>query len=136
MKAELSRDGKTIIVSIPMQMRRRGGRTMIIAPDGLEVSPPSSPRDGALLKHVVKAHHWLRQLERGRFGSVRELAETENLDISYVSKILNLTLLAPDIVESILDGRQPDVLTWQELKHPFPMLWSEQRKRWGIPALS
>lgn len=56
----------------------------------------------------------------------------DGFDESYVAKVLRLTLLAPDIIERILDGRQPDVLTWRELIKPFPMLWSEQREKWGI----
>ncbi len=132
MKAEMSRDGRIIVVTVPITMRRRGGRTMIIAPEGMAVAPVSL-NDDAVLKLVVRAHHWLRQLENGRFGSIRELAEYEKHDSSYISKILSLTLLAPDIVEAILDRRQPDVLTWEELRKPFPMLWSEQRAKWGIP---
>ncbi|MBF0342247.1 MAG: hypothetical protein HQL95_14975, partial [Magnetococcales bacterium] len=111
MKAEMSRDGRIIVVTVPIAMRRRGGRTMIIAPEGMAVAPTSA-NDDAVLKLVVRAHHWLRQLENGRFGSIRELAEYEKHDSSYISKILSLTLLAPDIVEAILDRRQPDVLTW------------------------
>ncbi|MBF0181984.1 MAG: hypothetical protein HQM03_18355 [Magnetococcales bacterium] len=129
MKAELSRDG-TIIVSIPMQMRKRGGRTLIIAPEGMAMT---KPREESLAKLVVRAHHWLKLLEGKKFASVRELAEYKKTDASYMAKILRLTLLAPDIIELILDGRQPDIMTWEELRKSFPMLWSEQRERWGIP---
>ncbi|MEO5334751.1 MAG: hypothetical protein H7839_22270 [Magnetococcus sp. YQC-5] len=131
MKAELSRDG-TIIVSIPMQMRRRGGRTLIIAPEGMAMAPP---REDTLAKLVVRAHHWLKLLEGKQFASVRELAAYKKTDASYMAKILRLTLLAPDIIELILDGRQPDIMTWEELRKSFPMLWSEQRERWGIPPV-
>ncbi|MBF0296198.1 MAG: hypothetical protein HQL96_13495 [Magnetococcales bacterium] len=93
---------------------------------------PTSLNDDAVLKLVGRAHHWLRQLENGRFGSIKELAEHEQHDSSCISKILSLTLLAPDIVEAILDRRHPDVLTWRELRKPLPKLWSEQRARWGI----
>lgn len=131
MKAELSKDGTIIIVTIPMQWRRRGGRKLIIAPEGAEIPPP---RDETLAKLVAKAHRWLKMMESGKVASIRALAEQEKLDYSYAGRVLNLTLLAPDIVEMILDGRQPDVLTWRELRKPFPMLWTEQRERWGIPA--
>ncbi|MBF0428713.1 MAG: hypothetical protein HQL94_07295 [Magnetococcales bacterium] len=131
MKAELSRDG-TIIVSIPMQMRKRGGRTLIIAPEGMAMT---KPREESLAKLVVRAHHWLRQLEEKRFASVREMAAHEKLDASYIAKIMRLTLLAPDIIEAILDGRQPDGLNWVELRKPFPMLWAEQRAVWKFPAV-
>ncbi|GAB0057958.1 hypothetical protein SIID45300_02292 [Candidatus Magnetaquicoccaceae bacterium FCR-1] len=92
MKTTMSKDGSTIIVSIPMQMKKRGGRTLIIAPTGMGEEPP--PREETLAKLVARAHHWLRLLEEKRFASVRELAAHENLDASYIAKILRLTLLA------------------------------------------
>ncbi len=61
-------------------------------------------------------------------------AESEQIDASYVAKILRLTLLAPDIVEAILDNRHPDILMWRELSRPFPVEWGEQRRLWGMPA--
>ncbi|MBF0613001.1 MAG: hypothetical protein HQL55_17920 [Magnetococcales bacterium] len=130
MKAELSRDGKEIIVTIPMQLRRRGGRKLIIAPDGIE---PPPPREETLAKLVARAHRWLKLLESGKVASIRALAEQEKLNESYVSRVLNLTLLAPAIVEMILDGKQPDRMTWRELRKPFPMVWSEQKEKWGLP---
>ena len=134
MKAELSKDGTTIVVSIPMVMRRRGGRKLIIAPNGMETAPPAPTRDETLARLVSKAHQWLRMIESSKFPSIKALAEHEKMDDSYLAKVLRLTLLAPDIVMAILDGRQPDVLTWRELAKPFPVLWAEQRERWGIPA--
>jgi hypothetical protein len=133
MKAEMSKDGSTIIVSIPMQFRRRGGRTTIIAPEGMDMPPmPKAARDDSLVKLVVKAHRWLRMMESGKFASIKELADHEQIDDSYVARVLRLTLLAPDIVEAILDNQHPDVLTVRELMRPFPVLWTEQRDRWGI----
>ena len=132
MKAEVSQDGNTIIVSIPMQMRKRGGRTTIIAPEGMDITP-KPPREECLAKLVVRAYRWLRLLEGGKVTSVRELAERENLDASYIARIMRLTLLAPDIIEAILDNKHPDILMWKELRHSFPMEWSQQRAKWKIP---
>lgn len=128
MKAELSKDGKIITVTIPMKFGRRGGRKMIIAPDG---SLPL-PRDDSLARLLAKAHRWLKQMEEGKVGSIKELAERENLNDSYVAKVLRLPLLAPDIVKLILDNQQPDIMTWRELSRPFPADWMEQREQWGI----
>ncbi|MBF0180599.1 MAG: hypothetical protein HQM03_11305 [Magnetococcales bacterium] len=130
MKAEMSRDGKTIVVTIPMLMKRRGGRKLIIAPPGMEET--ARPRDETLAKLVAKAHRWLRQLESGQCASMRAIAEQEKIDESYVAKVLRLTMLAPDIIEAILNDRHPDVLTWRELAKPFPMEWERQREVWGI----
>ena len=133
MKAELSQDGQIIVVTIPMVLRRRGGRKWIIAPEGMEDAPP---REETLAKLVAKAHKWLKMLESGQSPSVRALADQEGLDESYVARVLRLTLLAPDIVAAIIDGQQPDILTWRELRKPFPMEWEKQRERWGFLAPS
>ncbi|MEO5332578.1 MAG: hypothetical protein H7839_11185 [Magnetococcus sp. YQC-5] len=129
MKSEISRDGKTIVVTIPMVVKKRGGRKLIIAPPGMEDVPL---RDETLAKLVARAHKWLKMLESGKFPSIRALAEQEKIGESYMAKVLRLTFLAPDIIERILDGCQPDAMSWRELTKPFPMLWSEQRKKWGI----
>jgi hypothetical protein len=131
MKAEMSPDGKIITVTIPMKLGKRGGRKMIIAPDGQQL-PPELPVDDSMARLVAKAHVWLKILENGGIGSIKALAEKENLDHSYVAKVLRLTLLSPDIVKLILDNQQPDIMTWRELSRQFPSEWSEQRERWGI----
>ncbi|MBF0148282.1 MAG: hypothetical protein HQL85_19165 [Magnetococcales bacterium] len=131
MSAEWSQDKKEIIVSIPMELKRRGGRKSIIMPDGVDL--PSVPaRDETLAKLVAKAHLWLRQLESGKVATISELAERENLDNSYVAKVMRLTLLAPDIVVMILDGKQPEAMTWRKLAKGFPMEWPKQRRLWSI----
>ena len=88
-----------------------------------------------MLKALGRAHRWLKMLESGKVASMKELAEMEKLDGSYVSRILRLTLLAPDIIRSILDGRQPESLTLADLMEPLPMLWREQRERLGFPSV-
>lgn len=127
---EFSKNGRTMVVHIPIVLKKWGARKQIIHPPGMDTAPP---RDESLAKLVAKAHKWLRLLESGQFQSIKELAEKENVDNSYLSKVLNLTLLAPDIVTAILDGRQPSTMTWRELRKPFPALWTEQRQKWGIP---
>ncbi|MBF0213802.1 MAG: hypothetical protein HQM00_09610 [Magnetococcales bacterium] len=131
MNIEKRNGGDIIVVTIPLQLKRRGGRKLIIAPEGAELPPP---RDDTLARLVAKAHKWLRLLEGGKVASIRAIAEQEKIDESYVAKVLRLTLLAPDIIEAILDDRQPDVMTWRELAKPFPAEWPEQRARWGITA--
>jgi hypothetical protein len=83
--------------------------------------------DITLLKAVARAFRWRRMLEAGRFGTIDELAAAEKINSSYVSRLLRLTLLAPDIVEAILDGRQPDELALARLMELFPTEWTTQR---------
>src|ERR671911_1428363 len=91
---------------------RRGGRRRIVAPDGSELAPATKPQpDGSLVKALARAHRWQRMLDEGRFASARELAEAERVGHSYLGRILRLTLLAPDVVEHILDGHRAPQLT-------------------------
>ncbi|GAB0056131.1 hypothetical protein SIID45300_00436 [Candidatus Magnetaquicoccaceae bacterium FCR-1] len=129
MKTEMRQNGEIIVVTIPLQLKRRGGRKLIIAPEGAVEAPP---REETLGKLVAKAHRWLRMMESGQYRSIKDLAAQEQIDDSYLARVLRLTLLAPDIIVAILDGRQPDVLTWRELKNPFPMEWEQQREKWGF----
>ncbi|MBF0401357.1 MAG: hypothetical protein HQL90_11375 [Magnetococcales bacterium] len=135
MKASLSRDGQTLIVRIPMRLKKWGGKTEIVAPpDAPEWAPPPPSPHQAMLKALGRARRWSRMLESGKVSTMKELAEQEKLNGSYISRILRLTLLAPDIIDAILDGQQPESLNLADLMEPFPMLWSEQRERWGFAS--
>jgi hypothetical protein len=121
-------DGNTIVVTIPMQWKRRGGRKVIIAPDGGNAWAPAKPRpDETLIRALTRAHRWKRMLEDGAHQSAGEIAEAERIDRSFVNRLLRLTLLAPDIQEAILDGRQPKGMQLEELTTPMPLAWEEQR---------
>ena len=75
---------------------------------------PAKPRpDDTLIRALARAHRWKRLLEEGRYRSAGELAEAEGITRSFVNRLLRLTLLAPDIVEAILDGRQPKAMQWR-----------------------
>jgi hypothetical protein len=84
-------------------------------------------QDITLIKAVARAFRWRRMLEAGHYATVKELAAAEKINSSYVSRVLRLTLLAPDIVEAILAGRQPDGMTLPGLLKPFPVDWLEHR---------
>ena len=105
----------SVTVVVPMTIRRRGGRKQIIGPDGAPVQAGGyaveTQGDPALVKALARAFRWRRMLEEGRYVSVRELAAKEGVDRAYVGRVLNLTLLAPDVVEAVLDGRRPTVTT-------------------------
>ena len=77
---------------------------------------------------MARAFRWRRMMETGRYGTINELAAAEEINSSYVSRLLRLTLLAPQIVEAILDGRQPDDMTLPGLMEPSPVEWVEQRR--------
>ena len=119
--------GSTITVRIPMKWKRRGGRKVIIAPDGGDAWAPAKPRpDETLIHALARAQRWRRMLEKGRYRSAAETAEAEGVTRSFVNRLLRLTLLAPDIVEAILDGRQPKGMQLEDLTRAQPSAWDEQ----------
>lgn len=97
----------TMTVRVPIALGKRRGRKRVLAPDGTElVRPPAPSIDSALVEAVARAFRWQRMLESGAYGTLRELATAERINPSYVSRFLRLTLLAPEVVEAILDGRR------------------------------
>jgi hypothetical protein len=117
-------DGNTLIIRIPMRFQRRGGHKRIVAPDGSELVPATKPQpDGALLKALARAWRWQRVLDEGIYMSVSEIGDAENISKSYVSRVLRLALLAPDIVEGILVGRADQALVLERLERPLPASW-------------
>src|SRR5258708_10015905 len=126
-RTSLSKDGRTVTVHIPVTFRQRAGRKQILSPSG---SAPwsSAPRvDTALLKAIVRAHRWREMLESGEYTSAAELAKSEKVNDSYLSRVLRLTLLAPEIVEAIVAGQQPSTLQLDDLLKPLPLDWQRQR---------
>ena len=96
--AETRLDGTTLVVRIPMRFQRRGGRKRIVAPDGCQIVPTSKPQpDCALVKAFARAWRWQRMLDEGVYATVSDVGDAENISKSYVSRILRLALLAPDI---------------------------------------
>ena len=121
-----------LTVHIPLTVRRRGGRKVVIAPDGTEAPVIAAARiDSTLVKALARAFRWRRMLESEVVSTVGEIAVREKINKSYVSRVLRLTLLAPGIVEAILDGRQAEGVTLRGLMEPFPVEWHGQRVALG-----
>ena len=119
--------GDSVTVRVPMTFRKRGGRKQVIAPEGAPSWMPARARvDNTMIKALARACRWRKLLETGAYATVEELAAAEKINPSYVSRILRLTLLAPDIVEAILDGRQPAEMTLAGLLRPFAVGWRDQ----------
>lgn len=128
-KALISQDGRTAVVSIAVCFLQRAGRKQVLSPAGAAPWSPAPRVDSALVKAVVRAHRWRQMIESGKYASSAELAKAEKVNDSYLSRILRLTLLAPDIIEAILTGRQPTTLQLDELLKPLPAAWSQQRSK-------
>jgi hypothetical protein len=125
-EANISPDGAQVTISVPLQFRRRGGRKQIFAPDGHRCQHVTRPQiDSTLVKAIARASRWQRMLESGHYASIAELAAAEQINPSYLARMLRLTLLAPNLVERILDGQAPEVtLGW--LLKTVPIDWERQ----------
>jgi len=118
----------SITVQVPLTVRHRPGRKTVVTLGGTAADATIRTRaDPAMVKALARAFRWKRMLEDGRRASISEIATAEKIDRGYVGGILRLTLLAPDIIEAILDGRQPAGLGLPTLLKPFPVEWARQR---------
>ena len=119
---------ETVTIHVPFRIVKRGGRKEIGPPEGV---PQTRRSDSTLVKALGRAFRWKRLLESGEFATIGELAEHERIAHSYMTRVLRLTLLAPDLVEAILNGTQGPGMTLPRLLEPFPSDWAAQRTHWA-----
>jgi hypothetical protein len=117
---------ETVTLHVPFRIVKRGGRKEMHLPEG---ATHSRRTDHTLVKALARAFRWKRMLESGEYATIAELAVKEGIAPSYVTRVLRLTLLAPEIVEAILDGRQGREVTLARVLEPFPVDWKAQRSR-------
>jgi len=126
----------TLHIRIPMQFSRRSSRKMIVGPDGKTISemidPEADNTDYTFILALGKAFSWQRMLDEGKYATPKELAQKENVEVTHMYRVMRLTLLAPDIIEAVLNGKQPRTLTLQNVVRGFPISWKEQRKVFGF----
>lgn len=113
----------TVTLHVPFRIMRRGGRKEMQLPEDA-VQPTRT--DNTLVKALARAFRWKRLLESGEFATIAELAEREGIAPSYMTRVLRLTLLAPDIIEAILDGRKGFEVTLARALERFPTEWEDQ----------
>lgn len=124
-----SSDGR-LTLSVPIQFKRRAGRKQVTLPNGEPGLPrPWDTAATSLQLALARGHRWLAMLESGEVSTMTEIAKRERIDNSYVSRMVNLTTLAPDIVQAILEDALPDHLTLFDLAVDPPSLWEDQRAR-------
>jgi hypothetical protein len=129
-KITIRRDGGKVVVSVPVRFYRRNGRQMILA-DSIESDTDldeSGLPNNALLTAIAKAYSWQDQLESGEFEDLEDIAKANVIDRSYVGRMLQLTSLAPDIVESILAGQAYASISLRHCRKGVPVSWEEQRR--------
>ena len=119
----------TVTITIPFRVAKRGGRKEVQLPPGTNNRSP----DYTLIKAVARAFRWRQIIENGDMGTIAELAEHEKISPSYLTRVMRLTLLAPDIIEAILDGNPPSV-GMTELLDPMTPIWADQRVELGYES--
>ena len=119
----------TVTLHVPFRIVKRGGRKEMQMPEGA-----TQPRrtDSTLVKALARAFRWKRMLESGEFTTIAELAEREGIAPSYMTRVLRLTLLAPDIIDAILDGKQGPEVTLAQVLEPFPLTWQHQALHFSL----
>ena len=122
---QMAAGDETIRIRIPMKLKRRAGRKEIVLPKAVSGKVPAQE---ALVRAVARAWKWQAILESGEVASISDLATRFHVDHSYVARTLRLASLAPDIVEAIVRGDEPDGLTLGRLMRPWPVRWDEQRR--------
>ena len=120
---------------IPMTFRIRGGKTVFVLPNGERaVQSKAATIDSTMVKILARAFRWQRLLANGTYNTIDDLAAAEKINPSYVSRVARLAMLSPEIIELILDGKQPAHLTMNKLLEPFPLDWDGQAKQYSLSA--
>jgi len=119
----------SIVLKVPFRIVKRRGRKEVHLPPDAEQRRDA---DDTLVRALARAFRWKRQLDAGTFATIADLARHEKIALSYVTRILRLTLLAPDIVEGILDGRHGPHVSLAQLQAGFPEEWDAQRAVLGL----
>ena len=122
----------TIRIHVPMRLKRKGGRKLILLPDGQPSAGVTARQDATLINGIAKAWRWQSLYERGKFSCLGAFAEKYRINKSYTARVMRLNMLAPDIRMAIMEGTQPKDLQLADLLHPFPEDWQEQREKFGF----
>jgi hypothetical protein len=131
-RPSITHDSGAVRIRVPMQLKRRGGRKQVIVPEGLgQRSSPVPRSSNPLALAIGRARRWQELLEAGTYPSMYALAEKMGVDSRYAARLLDLVLLAPDIIEAILNGTEPNGLSLEKL-FQAPMEWGEQRRVLGF----
>ena len=117
----------TMTIHVPFRVVKRGGRKEMVLPEGAAQAPKP---DNTLVKALARAFRWKRMLESGDFASISELAEKEGIAFTYMARLMRLSLLSPELVDAVMDGRHPANITLANLMDPFPADWKEQHALW------
>jgi len=139
MENVISIEESTISVFVPIKIKNRGGRgsVSIITPQNKVFPVEKRPNyDFRLINALAKAYRLQQKMDKNSDHTISSLAAEEGLTHGYLGRLLRLNLLAPDIIEAILGGRQPKGLKLIDfLRKEIPSLWEEQEERFGFKKM-
>lgn len=125
-------------IHVPMDLKRRSGRKRIIMPvasdattQGAQEAPAGPTYRDAVVIAIARAFRWKKLLDEGRYGSIREMSVALGIEPAYMARLMRLTCLAPDIIDAIVNGLEPDGLSLNRLCRPAPVLWKDQSRSLG-----
>jgi hypothetical protein len=122
----MTREPETILVQIPFRITKRGGRKRMVTPDGSALPQAREQPDSALVKALARAFRWKHLIESGEFATINDLAANEGIAPSYMTRVMRMTLLAPETIEAIVEGNQGPEITLARVLEPFPVEWAAQ----------
>ncbi len=124
----------TITLQVPIEFKRKSARRLVIAPDNAADQSLSFNHqiDPTMVKALIRAYRWQQLIDSGKALHAEDLGEKEGVTGSYITRILRLNTLCPDIRRAILDGCHPKTLCLIDIMKPFPMLWDDQMRYFGF----
>ena len=134
---ELINNEQAVLIRVPMTFKKHSGRKQVMMPkDPANSYTPGDNYHEAIAIAISRAHRWKKLLDESRYDSIAEMAQAFKVNRYYMARILRLTLLAPDIIEAILSGDEPDGFSLNQLVGEIPNIWTEQRAKFGFPQAS
>lgn len=115
----------TIRVVIPLTIRKRNGRPKILPPDEVTVRDGRS-QDPHVLRAIARAWNWRRQLESGAASTIQDIAAAEKVSDRFVSRMMRLAYLSPEVIEHLVIRRVPPALSLNDLVSVADRPWAEQ----------
>ena len=132
-KPSITKCNNNILISIPMKLKHNCGRKEVIIPEKINNNVPiKSPVQKQLTLAISKAFAWRNAIETGYYESIHDIADKLGVTSKYITREIKLTYLAPDIIEMIFNGCEPDGLSHTKLLKSLPLLWEEQKKKLKI----
>ena len=124
----------TITISIPIRIRKYSGRQQVFLPQNIVFNDFKEKQDLTVLQTALaRGRQWQMMLESGKFKNLREIAADEKVDPGYVSRMMNMNLLCPEIVRRILDDDIESDFSFSEIYRDIPVLWEDQFKKFKVP---